>query len=280
MSKAPVVSIIVPCYNQAQYLNETLDSVMSQTYHNWECIIINDGSTDNTAEISNLYCSKDPRFKYLLKQNGGVSVARNYGISQSTGTYLLPLDADDLIGPEYLYMALNVFDENSDTSLVYSKARLFGIVNEDWDLLPYSYVGLLKSNMIFCSSIFKRIDFDMAGGYDEQFKNGFEDWDLYIRLLNDRSKIHQLKDVHFYYRIKPISRSKSIDLKIQDELHMYLYNKYQHIYRAYFENPIEMLRKLDIYESVYKNSIDYKIGNQFLMPFRFIYKKIASKNTR
>ena len=70
----PLVSIIVPCYNQAQYLPETLDSVLAQTYPYWECIIVNDGSPDNTEEIAKHYCEKDNRFKYLFKENGEAKI--------------------------------------------------------------------------------------------------------------------------------------------------------------------------------------------------------------
>ena len=76
----PLVSIIVPCYNQAQYLPETLDSVLAQTYPYWECIIVNDGSPDNTEEIAKHYCEKDSRFKYVYKENGGLSSARNVSL--------------------------------------------------------------------------------------------------------------------------------------------------------------------------------------------------------
>lgn len=75
------VSIIVPCYKQAEFLPETLDSVLSQTYSNWECIIVNDGSPDNTEEIAKIYQSKDTRIKYLFKNNEGIAIARNTGIS-------------------------------------------------------------------------------------------------------------------------------------------------------------------------------------------------------
>ena len=78
-----LVSIIIPCYNLSQYLPETLDSVLAQTYQSWECIIINDGSIDNTEKITKLYVDKDKRFKYIYQNNQGVSSARNNGIRNS-----------------------------------------------------------------------------------------------------------------------------------------------------------------------------------------------------
>ena len=91
------VSIIVPCFKQAMYLPETLDSVLLQTYSNWECIIVNDGSPDNTDEVVERYVNQDTRFKYVKQQNRGLSTARNIGIERSRGEYILPLDADFVI---------------------------------------------------------------------------------------------------------------------------------------------------------------------------------------
>ncbi len=276
LTDTPLISIIVPCYNQAQFLNEALDSVLVQTYTNWECIIINDGSTDSTADIANGYCKKEQRFRYINKDNGGLPGARNAGIRQSTGQYILPLDCDDRIGPRYLELAMEVFKQTPDISLVYSKAKLFGIKNQIWELRPYNYTELLKSNMIFCSAIFEKTAFETAGGYDEQLKTGYEDWDLYIQLLNSESKVHQLNDVHFYYRIKTRSMFTSIDFTTHQELNHYLYRKHQTIYKAYFDNPIDMISKIDLLEIMYKNSTDYKLGNYLLSPLRVVLKTLKS----
>ena len=101
MNNASLVSIIIPCFNQGMYLSETIESVLSQTYRYWECIIINDGSADNTEEIALGYCNNDERIKYLKQDNKGPCVARNYGISNAGGIYILPLDADDILGKDY-----------------------------------------------------------------------------------------------------------------------------------------------------------------------------------
>ena len=92
------VSVIVPCYNQAQYLDEALQSILNQSFTDWECIVVNDGSKDNTEFISNEWIKKDSRFKYVYQDNGGLSNARNVGIKKAEGEFILPLDADDKIG--------------------------------------------------------------------------------------------------------------------------------------------------------------------------------------
>ena len=99
--KTPIISIVIPCYNQSLYMRETLNCVMEQTLSEWECIIVNDGSTDDTLIIAKEYTKKDKRFYVVDKPNGGLADARNAGIKASHGRYILPLDADDLIDPTY-----------------------------------------------------------------------------------------------------------------------------------------------------------------------------------
>ena len=160
----PLVSIIVPCYNQAEYLPEALDSVLAQTYSNWECIIVNDGSPDNTEEVAKTYCEKDKRFKYLNKENGGVASARNEGIKASTGEFILPLDADDMIGTQYLEKAIGYFNLFPETKLVYCNARFFGNEQGDWILPEYGYSRLLFDNIIFCSALFNKAESTRLAG--------------------------------------------------------------------------------------------------------------------
>ena len=126
----PLVSVIVPCYNQAEYLPEALQSVLDQDYPYWECIIVNDGSTDNTEDVAKQWATKDHRFKYYSKVNGGLSDTRNFGIEKSEGAYILPLDADDKISSNYLKEAIKIFINNPKTKLVYSNLVLFGLKNE------------------------------------------------------------------------------------------------------------------------------------------------------
>ena len=110
----PLVSIIIPCYRQAEYISEAIESVISQTYDNWECIIIDDGSPDNTKDISSLYIRYDKRIKYIYQENQGVSNARNNGILFSRGKYILPLDADDIIASTYVEKAVSILESHPE----------------------------------------------------------------------------------------------------------------------------------------------------------------------
>ena len=96
----PQVSVIIPCYNQGRFLGEAVDSVIAQTHGAWECLIINDGSTDNTAEIAASYAGRDGRIRDLYQHRPGLGSARNRGLAESRGEYVQFLDADDILLPE------------------------------------------------------------------------------------------------------------------------------------------------------------------------------------
>ena len=143
----PLISVIVPCYNQAQFLDECLQSVLDQTYQNWECIIVNDGSPDHTEEIAKNWVEKDARFRYLSKENGGLSSARNAGIEIAKGEWILPLDADDKIGERYLELAEKEFGK--DYTVIYCEAELFGNETGKWHLPEFSLENLAKKTVSF-----------------------------------------------------------------------------------------------------------------------------------
>jgi len=108
MLQNPLVTVIIPCFNQAIFLEEALESIRVQRYFNWECIIVNDGSTDDTEVISQRWCINDRRFKYFYQENNGLSSARNLGIEQAKGGYYQFLDADDYLDKEKLQLSIKL----------------------------------------------------------------------------------------------------------------------------------------------------------------------------
>ncbi|WP_372474250.1 glycosyltransferase family 2 protein [Capnocytophaga sp. ARDL2] len=227
-----MISIIVPCFNQAQYLDECLQSVLEQTYQNWECIIVNDGSPDNTEEVAKKWCEEDARFQYVLKENGGLSSARNTGIQEAKGEWILPLDCDDKISNRYLELAAKEFDKGY--TVIYCQAAFFGAKNEKWHLPEYSFKGQLYNNHIFCSAFFKKQDWEKVGGYDTAMKHGYEDWEFWLHILTKDSKVYRIPQVCFYYRQK--EQSMITDLMAQQEVvqstRAYIFEKHQ---QKYFE---------------------------------------------
>jgi glycosyltransferase involved in cell wall biosynthesis len=209
----PKVSIVVPCFNQAEYLSEALQSVLEQTYENWECIIVNDGSPDNTKEVAQEWVKKDSRFIYLYKENGGLSSARNAGIAIAEGEFILPLDADDRIGKDYALLAMKVFQEDADLKLVYCKAEKFGEESGSWDLPEFSLFNLARRNMIFCTAFYRKIEWERVGGYDVNMIYGLEDWEFWIAILKNGGEVKCLDVVGFYYRVKSISMANRINVE-------------------------------------------------------------------
>ncbi|MCF6294157.1 MAG: glycosyltransferase family 2 protein [Flavobacteriaceae bacterium] len=208
--RRPLVSVIVPCYNQAEYLSEALETVLEQTFTNWECIIVDDGSPDNTHDIAVEWLQKDSRFKYIKKENGGLSSARNTGIETARGEFILPLDADDKISPNYLGLSINEFQKDQELKIVYCKAEKFGAESGLWRLPHFSLQGLAKSNMIFCSAVFRKRDWELVGGYDSKMIYGLEDWEFWVAILKLGGNVKRLDVIGFYYRIKKDSMAKSM----------------------------------------------------------------------
>lgn len=118
-SNSPLVSVIIPCYNYGCFLSVAIDSIINQIYNNWECIIVDDGSTDNTKEIAESYIEIDDRIRYFFKQNGGLSSARNFGIKHSNGEFIQLLDADDFISSTKLSDQIELFMSINNVDVVY-----------------------------------------------------------------------------------------------------------------------------------------------------------------
>ena len=238
--KETMVSVIVPCYMQAQYLDEALQSVLKQTYPYWECIIVNDGSPDDAEEISSYWIKKDNRFKYLYQDNKGLCSARNNGIRNATGEYILPLDADDKISPDYLRRAMKAFSEDNALKVVYCEAEKFGDASGFWKRASFSLKNLSRTNMIFCSAFFRKDDWTEVGGYDVNMIYGFEDWEFWISILKNGGKVKCLNEVGFFYRIKKDSMLKKLDGKKKTEMLEYLSIKHADFFVKYFGSFSEM----------------------------------------
>ena len=272
-----IVTVIVPAYNYANFIGECLDSVLSQTFKSWECIVIDNGSTDNTQEIVKSYSNKDGRIKYHYTNQKGVSLARNLAVSLSHGTYLLPLDADDKIDPTYLEKAVNIMNQNPEISLVYCNAILFGSVNKKWILPDFNFKAMLIENSIFCSALIKKNEFLAVNGYNVNMVEGFEDWDFWIKYLANNKKVYKLNEALFYYRIKQHSRNSALDTEKQLRLRSQIYQNNLEIYNQYFSIP-ELIFENYLLNTKYNllhNSLTYKIGRLLAFPLNLIKKIIG-----
>ncbi|WP_394759394.1 glycosyltransferase family 2 protein [Flavobacterium sp.] len=267
MEYLPKVSVIVPLFNDEKYIIECLQSVKNQSYTNWECIIVNDGSTDNSESIVSDFIQNNTNFIYIKKENTGVSDTRNKGIMMSSGEFILPLDSDDKISPEYITEAITIFRKNPNTTLVYCKALFFGEKEGEFKLSRYKYSDLILKNMIFCSGIYKKQDYLKTQGYDINLKLGLEDWEFWIQLLDDKSEVVCLDKIHFYYRIKEKSRNTiHTDIKKIEEIQDYIFNKHKNLYHdLLFDNKpkidslYELIDKKNKFLAL-KKTFGYKIS--------------------
>lgn len=206
---SPTISIIVPCYNQGIFLAETVESVLNSSYRNFEIIIVNDGSTDNSRGIAEGLTEKYKNVYLLNQKNSGVTSARNSGIEFSKGKYILPLDGDDLISPTYISEAIKVLEECPDVKVVYCEAVKFDETGaRKWKLKPFSLQSLARDNMIFVSGIFRKSDCLAVGGYSSDMKSGREDWEFWIKMLKNGGRVVKLPFIGFRYRIHAGSKRK------------------------------------------------------------------------
>ena len=265
-----LISVIVPCYNQAQYLDECLQSVLDQTYENWECLIINDGSPDNTEEVAKKWIEKDSRFKYFYKENGGLSSARNFGIERAKGEWILPLDSDDLIVNKYL--ALSNEEIKKGFNLIYFKIRLFGHENLDYETDFFNFEELLYSNPFYCSCIFPKEKWGQIGGYDENLIYGMEDWDFWINMIyNTPTKVSRVDYVGFLYRKKRNSMLHTLQDDEEKKIfsrsyiirkHSEHYAKSQSFVALHLKNIQEYKTTIEKYQKIFSDNLILQTFNK------------------
>jgi glycosyltransferase involved in cell wall biosynthesis len=226
-----LVSIIIPCYNYGWLLSETLDSILKQSYQQWECIIIDDGSEDNTRYVAESYQIKDSRFRYIYQPNGGMSSARNHGLRIAQGKYIQFLDSDDLLAPQKLLNQVDFLESNSKVDIVYSDVRFFN--HEDPSTISRSFdmrdtpwtrhiegtgtatvVPLVERNDIVINSPLTRLSLiQRAGLFDEKLRS-VEDWEFWVRCAAYGANFKYLptgQEAWALVRVHPTSTSQNRD---------------------------------------------------------------------
>lgn len=239
MKIQPKVSIITPVYNRQEFIRETLECILTINYENWECIVMDDESTDNTAQIVKEIAQKDNRIKYFVQKKSSIPVTKNNAIYYSTGKYILPLDSDDLISTDYVKEAVEILEKRSEVKIVYCQGEFFGAKKGKWKLPDYSFSELLLSNCIHNSAIFRKSDFEHVGGYKANMFAS-EEWDLWVNMLKDGGEVYRIEKTYFFYR----KHADSIMLKVKDrrpEMRMLMYNNNKDLYASMLQNPIQLL---------------------------------------
>jgi glycosyltransferase involved in cell wall biosynthesis len=226
----PRASIVITCYNLGAFLEEALSSALAQTYNDFEVLLIDDGSTDPATLALLDRLPTHPRLRVLRTANQGVARARNTAIKAASGEYILPLDADDRILPEYLAHAVPILDQQPEVGFVGCHYRTFGERQDEYTPEQYCLPDLLVENVVPIASVFRRSCWDKIGGYCPEL-NSIEDWDLWIGMLEAGYQGKVLQQIHFEYRIRPNSNLSHIQQpQVYQQRMQLLYQRHRKIY--------------------------------------------------
>lgn len=202
---SPLVSVIVPIYNAAPFLRETLDSIIASTYRPIEIVMVDDGSKDNSLSIAQKYCANHAECTVIAQANQGVSVARNNAIRHAKGMYILPVDADDKIADTFIQKAVEAIKDNPNIRAVGCRCWMFGTINKEWELPEFSHALLARKNMIPATALYRKADWERCKGYCEE-EIYREDWDFWLSIMELGGTFYKLDEILFYYRISANSR--------------------------------------------------------------------------
>jgi glycosyltransferase involved in cell wall biosynthesis len=239
----PKVSVVIPCYNHGDFLLETLDSVKAQTFKDYEIIVVNDGSTD-ISTISLLQNLNRDKVRVIHTRNNGVSSARNRGIKEAQGDYILPLDADDKIGADYLSLAVKTLEENQGVAIVYCERVLFGEYEGMYSLPDYDPRALLIDNCIYPAALYRKTDWKAVGGYSEKMVYGWEDWDFWISLSELNKRVVKIPEPLFYYRVRSVSRDHALRLHQKIAMMILIILRHKNLYLSNYDLLLKRLSQL------------------------------------
>ncbi len=266
----PKVSFIIPYYNAGSTIDETIASIVEQSFKDFDIWIINDGSSDE-ASIAKLKALEQNPFITILEQsNSGPSIARNKAIRLSTAKYIVPLDADDKITPDALQKSVAILDADSQIGTVYGNLRFFGEHNEVKIQNTFAPEAQFLWNQIAVTALIRKDVFETIGYYDEFLsKPGLEDWEFWIRFGKSSWMAKKIEIDWCLIRVDYGSRTFSVANKNIDKIKEYVYSKHG-AYLALFYEKLYYEKK-QAFETP-----DYKIGNILLHPYRLL-KKIVEK---
>lgn len=262
----PLVSIITPCYNDGNYLLDCVESVNNSNYQNIEHIIINDGSTDTrTLEVLSMLEAGNKQSIFHIT-NRGVCYARNLGVEKSNGKYILFLDGDDKISKDYIRLAVDALEEKEERKVVACNYTFFGKSNKKVFLEEFSLERLMGGNIFTITSLIRREDFLQIGGFNENMREGLEDWDFWLSLLKKGGEVYYIDEICFFYR-KKHSKSRNYSMKENDflVLRKKVYENHKQLYQSRFFPIVYSFEYLMI-----SQSMEYKIGKLLLKPIRKI----------
>lgn len=272
-SNTDLISIIIPCYNDAQYIEQAVDSALNQTYPNKEIIVVDDGSNAETKAV--LQKLEYKITKLITQENQGQSTARNVGIKAAKGDYILCLDSDDYFEPAFCEEAITAFSLDNAIKIVTCYANLLFTDNKKEIYIPRGgdISSFMYENNALGTSMFKKKSWLNVGGYDERMRNGFEDWEFFIHLLKSGGNAFVIqKPLYTYRKLENTTTTRANTIRY--DLWNYIFNKHRDLYISDFDDftyfLLSKIKQVEKTQLKYKQSMDYKIGNLLLKPFRFL----------
>lgn len=200
----PRISVVIPCYNHGQYVQEAIDSVRAAARDDIEIILVDDGSTDPRTQQEMERLATDPSLTLIRQPNGGLASARNAGIAAARAEYILPLDADNRIHPAYLERGISILDARPEVGVVYGDAEYFGSREGRWKIGPFDRERLLKWNYIDACAVIRKKLWEQNGGYRRGMPvQGLEDWEFWLHTLSHGWQFAYVPEVLFDYRVMP-----------------------------------------------------------------------------
>ena len=277
-----IASILITNYNKEAFLEEAISSCLNQDFNDFEIVLIDDGSTDNSKEIIESFKALK-NFRYILNSNQGIVNSRNEGIRACKGEFILQLDGDDKIGKNFLKLTVPVLQKDNNVGIVYCKTSFFGGKKGEWNLGDFSIEKQLVTNQIVITALFRKDDFLKTNGYSHYFDDGYEDWDFWMSILELGRSVVQLDSIQFYYRILANSRNIGISQDTETKLKYNIWKNHQSLYDPLTYNPVNLLWQLEKLKSDNKdllvplNSFDYKLGKALLFIPRLFKKMIKNR---
>ncbi|HPE84092.1 MAG TPA: glycosyltransferase family 2 protein [Aequorivita sp.] len=263
------VSIIIPTYNRAHLIGETLESVMRQTYHNWECIIVDDGSTDNTYQVVDSYVKKDGRFQYHKRpntHNKGGNGARNYGFELSDGSYIKWFDSDDLMLPTCLQEQVDLIAQQQTDVCVCKLKRFSSEQKEGWGDYEIESSNLIADYLIgnisfyVCCPLWNRAFLKGKELFDEKVST-LDDWDFNLRMLYENPRISFLDKALILYRLHENSLVREIPRFNVKEIESEIYTRKKHLVLL---KQMGLLKERKLLEKYLKKRYKYFTGEALL----------------
>ncbi|MBP6716764.1 MAG: glycosyltransferase, partial [Acidobacteria bacterium] len=204
---APLVSIVIPYFHQGDTISATLDSLTAQTYRAFEVLVVSDGDESFPQDVLTAFAAKNPdiRVRFEMKPHSGLAGTRNWAIERAAGSYVLPLDSDDLLASIFLEKTVPVLESNARLSFVYTETLFFGEKNEIWSHVDFDAALLLHRNLMTCTTLFRREMWATVGGYATNMTHGYEDWDFWIGAVERGFTGTNVHLPLFLYRRKPQS---------------------------------------------------------------------------